>query len=162
MGMAQSAVYGFEWRGGGGYSLRGALSFDAQLLSNSRVLQNDIECFEINGFRDGAPIGRWALGQLTAETTWILTFDSAAEELVVFGPGDPMPQAWNMDGFGMNCGAGGFGFNIGNAAQDICLDGELIIESQVPPPTPISTRRLGSFEFAPDACRGVQLFSHLR
>jgi hypothetical protein len=68
-----------------------------------------------------------------------------------------MPQAWNMDGFGRNCGPGGFGFNIGGAAQDICVDGRLIVASQVPPPTPLAATPAPGLSFPPDACSGELL-----
>ncbi|MEL6532953.1 MAG: hypothetical protein AAFN09_04060 [Pseudomonadota bacterium] len=156
---AQEAIYGFEWQGGGGYSMRGAFAIDEGLATGPRLDQEAVTCFEVTGFSGGQAIGRWALGQLQEDTTWVLTFDLESRALVPFGTGDPMPQAWNMDGFGRNCGEGGFGFNIGNAAQDICLNNELIVESQVPPPTPIPTRPLPAFEFSGDACRTVPLFS---
>lgn len=158
---AQNATFRFEWIGEGGYSLRGGLSFPAALLGQRLVLEDDLDCFAIEGYRDGQAIGRWALGMLTEETTWRLTFDPAAAAFVVWGPGAPMPQAWNMDGQGVDCGAGGFGFNIGNAAQDICLDGNLLTESQVAPSRPFPALRDDDFDLKGDACRGTVLMGAL-
>lgn len=158
---AQSVAYSFEWTGSGGYAMRGALSFPADLMGAQRVFEDDVDCFVIEGYRDGQPIGRWALGMLTEETTWFLTFDPVLEEFVVWGPAAPMPQAWNMDGGGYNCGADGFGFNIGNAAQDLCLDGDLLVESQVMPATPFPAERNDAYPFPADACAGEMLMSAL-
>ncbi len=158
---SQSVAFGFEWSGGGGYVMRGGLSFSADLMGSQIVTQEDVQCFVIEGFKDDVPIGRWALGQLTEETTWTLTFDPVVEAFVVFGPGAPMPQAWNMDGGGFNCGEGGFGFNIGNAAQDLCLDGQLIYESQVEPEQSFPAVRDDGFAFPSDACAGVMILSAL-
>jgi len=158
---AQTVAYSFVWQGGGGYSMRGGLSFDAALMGGQLVLEDDVQCFVIQGFRGDEPIGRWALGQLTEETTWRLTFDPVTERFPVWGPDTPMPQAWNMDGGGYDCGDGGFGFNIGNAAQDLCLDGTLLVDSQVAPARPFPARRDDDFAFPGDACAGVLLMSRL-
>ncbi len=158
---AQDATFRFEWSGGGGYAMRGALSFPAARLDAKLVLEDDVRCFAIEGLKGGKVIGRWALGMLTEETTWRLTFSPAASGFVVWGDGAPMPQAWNMDGAGYDCGAGGFGFNIGNAAQDLCLDGELLRDSQVDPARPFPAMRDDGFSFPGDACRGEVLMGHL-
>lgn len=158
---ADSGAYSFEWPGSGGYTMRGALSFDAALMGSQQVLETDVECFVIEGYHEGDPVGRWALGMLTEDTTWRLTFDPVTEEFVVWGPTAPMPQAWNMDGQGYNCGPEGFGFNIGNAAQDLCLNGDLVEESQVSPARPFPATRDDDFAFPSDACQGRMLMSGL-
>ena len=158
---AEEARYRFEWQGGGGYVMRGAMSFDAALLGSSIVTASDLTCFFIEGSRDGGPVGRWALSMLNEETSWVLTFLPQSSEFAVFGEGAMMPQAWNMDGFGTDCGAGGFGFNIGNAAQDLCIDGRLILESQVPPERPFPALRDDALSFPPDACMGPLMMSAL-
>ncbi|WP_417723506.1 hypothetical protein [Salipiger sp.] len=159
---AQDAAYVFEWQGSGGYSMKGALSFDAELAAEGIVTARDVQCFVVEGFRDGAPIGRWALGMLNEETTWILTFRPDVPDFPVYGPGQPMPQAWNMDGFGTDCGDGGFGFNIGNAAQDLCLDGKLLNDSRVFPSRPMpATPAPDSYRFPGDACTGPVLMGAL-
>lgn len=159
---AEEARYRFEWQGGGGYVMRGGMSFDAELLGGGIVMASDLTCFFIEGSRDGDPVGRWALSMLNEETSWVLTFLPQSSEFAVFGEGAMMPQAWNMDGFGTDCGAGGFGFNIGDAAQDICLDGALITESQVDPYRPFPAAPAPDFDFPRDACRGPDLLSLLK
>ncbi|SDI98484.1 hypothetical protein [Salipiger marinus] len=154
---AQNLTWRFDWQGGGGYSLRGALAFDAAMAERDVVVAEDVDCFVIEGFRDGAPIGRWALGMLTEDTTWRLTFHPQRDAFAVYGPDALMPQAWNMDGFGTDCGAGGFGFNIGNAAQDLCLDGRLLQMSQVAPDRPFPAQRDDAYRFPSDACRAPML-----
>ena len=158
---AAELAYSFLWQGEGGYAVRGALSYDAAFGTGDLVHEEELTCFVIEGLKDGTPIGRWALGDLTEETSWKLTFDPARPAFVVEGEGIDMPQAWNMDGFGTDCGAGGFGFNIGNAAQDICLDGALITESQVDPYRPFPAAPAPDFDFPRDACRGPDLLSLL-
>lgn len=158
---AEEAVFSFSWQGGGGYRMDGALSFDAALIGQGIVTWEAVQCFVIEGRRDGEAIGRWALGMLTEDTTWELAFDPRAPGFLVYSPLTPSPQEWNMNGYGTDCGAGGFGFNIGNLAQDLCLDGRLLVESRVPPATPIPARRDDGFVFPADACPGPLLLSAL-
>lgn len=158
---AERQVWRFDWQGAGGYAMRGALAFDSAAIQSGYVLEPDVDCFFIEGFRDGKAIGRWALGMLSEDTTWVMTFNSAAGGFVVFGPEAPMPQAWNMDGFGTDCGEKGFGFNIGNAAQDMCLDGRLLVESQIDPERPFPAVRDDGFAFPSDGCIGPPVISLL-
>lgn len=161
-GQAQDATYVFDWKGSGGYSMRGALSFDPALAEDDVVTAREVDCFVVEGYREGAPIGRWALGMLNEETSWTLTFLPSGPGFAVYGPGSLMPQAWNMDGFGTDCGAQGFGFNIGNAAQDLCLGGKLLRESQVDPERPFPAMPApDDFTFPGDACRGPMLMGAL-
>ncbi|WP_239520555.1 hypothetical protein [Pseudooceanicola aestuarii] len=162
-GQAQAgqAIYTFHWIGGNGYEMRGAMSFPDALAQTPQVIEHDVQCFQIAGTYQGAPLGHWGLGLLEEDSSWRLTFDPLAEAFAVFGAATPMPQAWNMDGAGTDCGTGGFGFNIGNAAQDLCHDGALLVPSQVPPGRPFAARRVERFEFAPHACRAPLLMSRL-
>lgn len=159
---ADMAVWRFDWQGAGGYSMLGALAVDAGLAAAELIDGEDVACFQIEGFLNGESIGRWALGMLTDLTTWTLSFQPADGAFVVYGPEAFMPQAWNMDGFGTDCGAGGFGFNIGNAAQDLCLDGKLLVESQVDPSRPFSAWRHDGYPFPADACRPTVPIAGLR
>ncbi|MGP6088523.1 hypothetical protein [Antarctobacter jejuensis] len=159
--LAEPVTYAFEWQGGGGYRVKGALEFDPEEVAGPFVLESDLSCFVIEGKLDGAPVGRWALTMLNEETTWRLHFDPEASSFIVDGEGIWMPQAWNMDGEGVDCGKDGFGFNIGNAAQDICLDGRLIVDSQVSPGTPFPASRVEDFAFPKDACKLPALLSLL-
>lgn len=161
MAQAEDAAFRFVWEGANGYEMRGAMSFDSALLGQNEVRARELTCFEMQGTRDGAPVGRWALGMLDEETTWRLTFLPQSASFAVFGPGHLMPQAWNMDGAGTDCGEGGFGFNIGNAAQDLCIDGRLVLGSQVPPDRPFPAVRDDDVDFSADACMGPMLMSRL-
>ncbi|MBV7409124.1 hypothetical protein [Maritimibacter sp. DP1N21-5] len=158
---AGDVSYRFLWEGSGGYSMRGAMAFDEGMLEARAVFEGDLSCFVIEGYENGTPIGRWALGMLTEETSWQVTFLPRREEFVVYAPETPAPQAWNMNGIGDDCGPGGFGFNIGNQAQDLCLDGEWVWESQIDPARPFPVVRDDEVAFPADACRGDLMMSEL-
>lgn len=159
--VAEPVSYAFEWKGNGGYSLRGGLSYDTATIKGQLVEAQDLSCFVVQGLKDGQPIGRWALSMLNEETTWRLFFDTLNGQFLVEGMGIDMPQGWNMDGAGIDCGQGGFGFNIGDAAQDICLNGELIVDSQVDPQRLFPAVRDDDYEFPNDACTGPMMMSAL-
>lgn len=159
---ADSRTYRFEWVGGGGYVMQGALAFDSALSGKRLIFEKDLTCFEIVGFAEEKQIGRWALGMLTPDTTWRLTFDPHRAEFLVYGRETLMPQAWNMDGVGENCGTPGFGFNIGSAAQDLCVDGTLIVASQVAPPRPFPAKAAPGYRFSADACLTELLLGQLQ
>lgn len=153
-GAALAQDYRFEWQGAGGYSMRGAVSF-APVAGKGVLTQDEVQCFEIEGFLNGASVGSWALGMLTEETMWLLEFDPATQSFMTPYDTNGMPQAWNMTGVGDGCGEGGFGFNLGSAAQDICIDDALIVESQIAPPTPFPAQPVSGHVFSTDACLGV-------
>lgn len=155
---ASAQDYRFTWEGAGGYSMRGAVSF-TPAETKGILTQDDVQCFEIEGYLDGASVGRWALGMLTEETMWLLEFDAARAEFLTPYETNSMPQAWNMTGRGDGCGEGGFGFNLGSGAQDVCINDTLIIESQVPPPTPFPATEVSGHLFGEDACLGVMILS---
>lgn len=159
---AEPVIHAFEWQGAGDYIVKGALEYDGALIMGRFVRDVDLSCFIIEGHKAGEPIGRWALTMLNEQTTWRLHFDPVAGRFVVDGEGIWMPQAWNMNGDGVDCGAGGFGFNIGNAAQDICVDNQLIFESQVAPDKAFPAVRVDDFEFPRDACKGPELLGLLQ
>lgn len=160
-GLAGDAVFSFSWQGGGGYAMHGALSFDDDLIGEGLVTEADVQCFVVEGSRGGEPIGRWVLGMLTEETTWEVSFNPDWPGFLVYSRFSPSPQEWNMNGFGTDCGDGGFGFNIGNLAQDLCLDGDLLEESRVPPETPMPAVRDDGYVFPTDACPGPLLMGAL-
>lgn len=148
----------FEWQGAGGYSMRGAVSF-APLDRKGIWTQDDVQCFEIEGFLGDQSVGRWALGMLDEDTRWLLEFDPETAQFLTPYETNSMPQAWNMTGLGDGCGEGGFGFNLGTGAQDICINDQLIIESQMPPPTPFPAIAAPGHLFSQDACFGVAITS---
>jgi hypothetical protein len=153
---AEPRIYAFTWAGQGGYEMRGALAFESA-RTIGLITESEVDCFVIEGFLNGQPLGRWALGMLNEDTTWTLAFDPVTEGFVVFGSLAIMPQGWNMNGGGTDCGNPGFGFNIGNAAQDLCVNGELIFESQVDPSRPFPAKRVATFPFPADVCLGPKL-----
>ena len=155
---AMAQDYVFEWQGAGGYSMQGAVSFPPS--ENKGILtEAQVRCFEIEGFLNGQSVGRWALGMLTEDTTWAMEFDPSIPAFLTPHAGNSMPQAWNMTGLGDGCGEGGFGFNLGSAAQDICIDDRLIVESQIDPPIPFPATEVSGHLFSPDACFGAQVVS---
>jgi hypothetical protein len=158
---AETVTMAFRWEGSGGYAVSGALQYDTRDVSGPLVRDSDLICFHVDGTKDGEAIGHWGLRMLNEETDWRLFLDPEGPELLVEGMGVDMPQAWNMDGFGTSCGAGGFGFNIGSAAQDLCLDGALLYESQVDPFRPFPVERVTEHAFPPYACNAPALMSAL-
>lgn len=158
---AEPVTYAFDWQGNGGYGLRGALEYNSEEILGPFVTATDLTCFVIEGHQNEDPLGRWALLMLNEETTWRLHFDPATSSFLVEGDGVWMPQAWNMNGEGIDCGADGFGFNIGNAAQDICVNDTLIVESQVLPQTSFPATRVDRFGFPADACKTPAFLSML-
>lgn len=155
---AEDVAYRFTWTGANGYSVEGVLAYP-QDVPWSIIRESDLTCFAITGFQDGRQLGRWTLTMLGPDTTWRLHFDRLRDRFVVEGEGIAMPQAWNMNGAGDNCGRGGFGFNLGNLGQDLCFDNILLEDSRVPPPTPLPAQRLISARFPADACHGPDLLS---
>lgn len=149
---AQDATYRFEWQGAGGYAMTGAMSFDAALIGQRLVREADVSCFVITGTRDGRRIGDWRLGWLGPDTSWRLFFDTMRSEFVVEGRGVRMPQAWNMNGAGDDCGEGGFGFNLGNLGQDVCLSNRVVPLSRIAPEVPFPAARDDGYVFPRGAC----------
>ena len=86
-----------------------------------------------------------------------LNFVAPESRFMVEGESEWMPQAWNMRGDGSGCGLGGFGFNLGNIAQDICVDDEVVVDSQIDPFKPFPAIRAQSFPFVSGACHGPLL-----
>ncbi|MFZ7091610.1 hypothetical protein [Primorskyibacter sp. 2E233] len=152
--LADPVSYRFVWTGADGYSMRGAMSFDSAYLARRVVREGDVACFHIEGFYEGESIGRWALTMLNEQTSWRLHFIPSEQAFVVEGRGIAMPQAWNMNGAGDDCGKGGFGFNLGNLGQDFCRDDEPLFASRIDPFTPFPVVRDDAYQFPPDACPG--------
>ena len=149
---AHADTYAFCWIGAGGYSMSGTMEAEGRGI----LTEADVTAFEITGFRDGVRIGAWSLADRTPETTWILTFDTRTLEFPT-GGGPGAYQAWNADGTASDCGVPGFGFNAGNNAQDVCVDGVWVTDSMVDRDRPFLARR-GSE--APD-CAAVPLMGAL-
>ena len=134
---AQAATHGFCWRGAGEYRIEGFVTYP-DALAGGIVTEEDVTGFGIVGWRGEAYLGRWSLKELTEATSWTLRFDAGRLEFPMGGSrADGTYQEWNANGFADDCGDPGFGFNGGNRAQDICVDGMFIDESGVPPETPL-------------------------
>jgi hypothetical protein len=133
---ADTVTHGFCWRGAEGYRIEGTISYPAS--ARGIVTQDDVTGFAIAGWRGDALLGRWTLDMLTPETSWRLTFNADRLEFPMGGYiEDGTYQEWNANGFADDCGVPGFGFNGGNRAQDVCVDGTFVNESGVPPDTPL-------------------------
>lgn len=139
----------FCWTGGGGYTMVGQMKLPEGAMSRGIITEQDVTAFRIDGFHQGQRIGGWDMSQRAADTTWHLRFDPVGLEFLT---GDHFSgtrsQGWNANGAVNNCGEGGFGFNSGSAAQDICLGGRYVSASSIAPDTPLMAR-IGPF---PGSC----------
>lgn len=134
----EAAQFNFCWVGSNGYTMTGVIGFPDAALSQPLVTEADVTVFRIIGYENGVAIGNWSITNLKPETTWLLRFDPAT---LIFPTGGSFPgdasQGWNANGEVNDCGPGGFGFNSGNFAQDICVDGAWIERSSIDPATPL-------------------------
>lgn len=136
--VASNAQFQFCWTGANGYTMEGRIEFPTALQDTGIITEADVTDFQIIGFLDGVAIGSWSLDQRTAETSWTLRFDTTNLRFPTGGiRSENSYQEWNASGQVNNCGAvGGFGFNGGNYAQDVCIDNLWIEESSIDPNTP--------------------------
>ncbi len=138
-GPINAAEVKFCWQGVAGYSVTGRMRFPDQLAKAERITETDVTGFEITGFRDGQVIGQWSLDQLGPATSWNLNFMPRQMMFAVGGDSyTDTGQQWNSNGSADDCGAGGFGFNIGGNAQDICLSNVWIAEAGIAFDTPLA------------------------
>lgn len=136
---AEAARFQFCWVGANGYTMEGQIEFPDALLNTGLITEADVTDFRIQGFKDGLPIGFWSLEMLTPTTSWTVSFDTKALRFPMGGSRSAGTyQEWNANGEVNDCGAvGGFGFNGGNWAQDVCIDNTWIEESSIDPFTPL-------------------------
>lgn len=141
-GPVAAVTHGFCWRGAEGFRIEGFITYpDA---ARGLLTERDITDFGITGWREDAFLGRWTLDALGPDTSWTLRFDADALRFPMGGvPEENTYQEWNADGFADDCGDPGFGFNGGNRAQDVCVDGVFVERSGIAPDTPLAV--------APDA-----------
>lgn len=139
------------WRCNAGYSMTGEMTYTDAAAARGIVTQDDITDFRITGFLDGVEIGHWDLAERTPATSWLLRYDPRNHRFIL-GGGFGLYQAWNANGEVNDCGAGGFGFNSGNAGQDVCIDNRYIAESTIDPLTPFP-----SYAVLPPDCVGPPL-----
>lgn len=134
---ANAVDYYFCWQGDNGYTMAGQMSLDPAALNKPLVTQDDVTLFRIAGYLNGGLLGKWDMATRDDDDSWFLRFDPATREFLTPGAiGLGVSQAWNADGNANDCGTPGFGFNLGNHAQDFCLNGQWIEESGMPPETP--------------------------
>lgn len=135
---ASAAEINLCWRGASGYTMTGRMSVSDTAMFQAVVTEADVTRFKISGYFKGRLLGTWDSGSRDTNTTWHLRFDPVG---MTFLTGGNFPstasQGWNADGTSQNCGKPGFGFNSGNFAQDICVNGAWIEDSGIAPDTPL-------------------------
>ena len=134
---AAAADFYFCWEGANGYTMTGQMTINPTSLNKPVVTHQDVSVFKIAGYKDGMLLGKWDMASLSAETSWFLNYDPSRSVFMTPAEmGLGVTQAWNADGTAENCGNPGFGVNLGNYAQDFCLNGVWLEESGMPPETP--------------------------
>lgn len=134
---AHAADFYFCWQGENGYTMTGQMTIEPSALNKPLVTQDDVTRFKIAGYQEGTLLGKWDMETRAPTASWLLNFNPARNEFLTPGQaGLGVSQAWNADGSATDCGTPGFGFNLGNFAQDFCLNGVWIEESGMPPETP--------------------------
>ena len=130
------------WTGANGYTMTGRMTLPDGAMLKGIVTEADVTDFKISGYREGRFLGSWSAADRRAGATWHLRFDPVA---MIFRTGGNFPgtdsQGWNADGEVRNCGNPGFGFNSGNYAQDICLNGAYVSDSSIDPSIPLHATR---------------------
>ncbi len=134
---AQAADFYFCWQGSNGYTMTGQMTLNPSALNKPVVTQDDVTLFKIAGYQNSQLLGKWDMATRADGSSWILHYDPARRVFLTPGEmGLGVSQAWNADGTATDCGDPGFGFNLGNYAQDFCLNGVWVEESGMPPETP--------------------------
>ena len=134
---AGAVTHGFCWEGAAGYRIEGTITYPPG--TTGIVTERDVTGFVIAGYRDDTFLGSWSMKALTPETSWTLRFDADRLAFPMGGYADRGTyQEWNADGFAEDCGDPGFGFNGGNRAQDVCVNGVFVEESGISPDTPLA------------------------
>ena len=132
-----AADFNFCWAGGNGYTMTGRMQVPDHLMSNAVITENDVTGFKIAGYLEGTLIGTWDMASRNANTTWHLRFDPGSLTFLTGGSfATTRSQGWNADGTAQDCGTPGFGFNSGNYAQDVCINGQYAADSSIAPETP--------------------------
>ncbi|CTQ49304.1 hypothetical protein [Jannaschia donghaensis] len=136
-GPAQAATHSFCWEGANDYRIEGFISYPDDAAGV--VTEDTVTGFGITGWRGGDYLGDWSLADRTPDTSFTLRFDTRTLSFPMGGyPQDGTYQEWNADGTATDCGDPGFGFNGGNRAQDLCVNGQFIDESGIAPDTPLT------------------------
>lgn len=134
---AHAVTHAFCWVGAAGYRVEGTISYPDG--AGGILTERDITGFAIAGYRDDAYLGHWSIAEAGPRTTFTLRFDIERLAFPMGGDrGAGTYQAWNADGFAEDCGDPGFGFNGGDRAQDLCVDGIFIEPSGIAPDMPLA------------------------
>ncbi len=155
---AMAADVNFCWLGANGYSMTGRMQYPDAKQYQAVLTEDDLTRFKIAGYLSGQLIGTWDMAQATPDTTWHLRFDPMGMTFLTGGSfAGTHSQGWNANGDVTDCGNPGFGFNSGNYAQDVCVNGVYVAASSIEPATPfIATLN----PVTPD-CRGVTMTSKM-
>ena len=136
--IARSAEYNFCWTGSNGYTINGKFEVPDEIGTSRIVTERDLTKFKISGYHEGHFLGSWNASHRAAGTTWHFRFDPVNMTLPTGGQfSSPESQGWNANGQVDDCGSPGFGFNAGDFAQDICLNGQFVLASSVEATSPI-------------------------
>ena len=156
---AQAAVLNLCWTGGSGYTMTGRMELPDSAMRKSMVREDDVSAFKITGYLNGVRVGSWNMRDRTADTSWALYFDPQSFTfLTAFDLGRQVSQEWNANGNVDDCGTPGFGFNAGNYAQDVCINGVYIEPSSIDPETTL----FATFDPVTPDCRSAAALSKSR
>lgn len=145
---AQAATHSFCWIGAADYRVEGTITYPDAL--DGLVTEDTVTGFRITGWRGGDYLGEWSLEERRPDTSFTLRFDTRTLAFPMGGfREEGTYQEWNADGTATDCGDPGFGFNGGNRAQDVCVDGQFIEESGIDPDTPLAISPGGSTPCGP-------------
>ncbi|CTQ32610.1 hypothetical protein [Jannaschia rubra] len=134
---AQAATHAFCWTGANGYRIEGHIGYPDDI--RGIVTEDSVTSFGITGWHDDRRLGQWSLKDRKPDTSFTLRFDTRTLSFPMGGYRENGTyQEWNANGFADDCGDPGFGFNGGNRAQDVCVDGVFIEESGITPDTPLA------------------------
>lgn len=132
--------------------MTGRMSLPDEAMFKTMVTEDDVTRFKIAGYHKGVLLGTWEASSRAAEATWHLRFDPSG---LNFPTGarfsGTASQGWNADGTVRNCGTPGFGFNTGDYAQDLCVNGTYIEGSSIAPDTPL----VATFNAVTPDCRNT-------
>ena len=133
---AHAGTLNFCWTGGSGYTTTGRMVLPDSAMAKPMVREDDIITFKITGYLNSVRVGSWSLAALNKNTSWALYFDPTTFTFPTAIDLDiPVSQEWNANGDVDDCGTPGFGFNAGNFAQDVCINGQYIEISSIDPET---------------------------
>lgn len=156
---ATAATLNMCWTGGNGYTMTGRMELPDSAMRKSMVRETDITAFKITGYHNGTRVGSWNLIEKTPTTSWQLYFDPATFTFpTAIDLNRQVSQEWNANGDVDDCGTPGFGFNAGNFAQDVCINGEYIEPSSIDPETTF----FATFDPVTPDCRSVAALSKSR